>query len=84
MVAGDTTILTLDFEADKFVVITGNDRAQVKPVLKLLVSQGDRPLKTPANPEAKPTPEGTPEPMPTPNPTSTPTPTQTPTPTPTP
>ena len=44
--AGQKTILTLDFQADTFVVITGNDTAQVKPVLKLAVSQGERPLKT--------------------------------------
>ena len=40
------TILTLDFEADKFVVITSKDTVEVKPVLKLDVYQGDRPLKT--------------------------------------
>jgi len=44
----EKTILALDFEADKFVVITGKDEAQVKPVLKLEVTQGDRPLKTAA------------------------------------
>jgi hypothetical protein len=44
--AGQKTILTLDFDADKFVVLTGNDQAQVKPVIKLDVSQGERPLKT--------------------------------------
>ena len=43
---GEKTILTLDFEADKFVVMTGADAAQVKPVIKLGVTQGDRPLKT--------------------------------------
>ena len=43
--AGEKTILTLDFEADKFVVMTGPDAAQVKPVIKLGVTQGDRPLK---------------------------------------
>ena len=43
---GDTTILTLDFDADKFVVITGKDQAQVKPVIKLVLSQGERPLKS--------------------------------------
>ena len=43
---GQKTILTLDFDADKFVVITGKDEAQVKPVIKLEVSQGERPLKT--------------------------------------
>jgi len=44
--AGEKTILTLDFEADKFVVITGNGAVEVKPVLKLDVYHGDRPLKT--------------------------------------
>lgn len=44
--AGEKTILTLDFQADTFVVITGNDTVQVKPVIKLEVSQGERPLKT--------------------------------------
>lgn len=43
---GEKTILTLDFDADKFVVITGSGDAQVKPVIKLEVSLGDRPLKT--------------------------------------
>ena len=47
----ETTILTLDFEADKFVVVTGNDKAQVKPVLKLEVSEGERPLKVPEEEE---------------------------------
>ncbi len=46
VVAGKTTILTLDFEADKFVVVTGTGRVQIKPVIKLEVTQGDRPLKT--------------------------------------
>ena len=46
--AGEKTILTLDFDADKFVVITGKGRAQVKPVIKLEVSKEERPLKTPA------------------------------------
>lgn len=44
--ADQKTILTLDFQADTFVVITGNDTVQVKPVIKLDVSQGERPLKT--------------------------------------
>lgn len=43
---GGKTILTLDFEADKFVVITGRGNAQVKPVIKLEITKGDRPLKT--------------------------------------
>jgi len=44
--AGEKTILTLDFEADKFVNITSNDEVEVMPVLKLDVYHGDRPLKT--------------------------------------
>ncbi len=43
---GETTVLTLDFEADRFVVVTSSGRVQVKPVLKLEVTKGDRPLKT--------------------------------------
>ncbi|MFC1953468.1 ice-binding family protein [Chloroflexota bacterium] len=43
--AGQKTILTLDFDAEKFVVLTGNNQAQVKPVIKLEISQGERPLK---------------------------------------
>ncbi len=44
--AGEKTVLTLDFQADTFVVITGIGQAQVKPVIKLAISQGERPLKT--------------------------------------
>jgi hypothetical protein len=44
--AGEKVILTLDFEADKFVNIINNDEIEVMPVLKLDVYQGDRPLKT--------------------------------------
>lgn len=57
--AGEKTVLTLDFEADKFVVITGKSDAQVKPVIKLEVSQGDRPLKTRAKPQQQPPPPPT-------------------------
>ncbi len=80
---GEKTILTLDFDADKFVVITGKDRAQVKPVIKLQVTQGDRPLKTP-KPKLTPTPEVTPKPTPTPKEVPIPTPKPTPAPKPTP
>ena len=63
--AGETTILTLDFEADKFVVVTGASQAdelaavtrssqvQVKPVVKLEVTHGDRPLKTAVETESE-------------------------------
>jgi len=36
---GQKTIRTLDFEADKFVVIAGKDAVEVKPVLKLNLYQ---------------------------------------------
>ena len=49
--ANEKTIITLDFEADKFVVVTGKT-AQVKPVIKLSVSQGERALKTRDSQEA--------------------------------
>lgn len=69
---GEKTILTLDFDADTFVVITGKDNAQVKPVLKLEASQGDRPLKTAtkASPTPAPTPTATSTATPTPTPTT--------------
>ncbi len=45
---GETTVLTLDFDADKSVVITGQGNAQLKPTLKLLVRKGSNaPAKTP-------------------------------------
>lgn len=48
----EKTILTLDFEADKFVVVTGKT-VQVKPVIKLNISQGERALKTRASQETQ-------------------------------
>jgi hypothetical protein len=88
--AGVTTILTLDFDADKSVVITGAGPVQVKPVVKLLVrkttpEEAAAPVPTPVA-GATETPEPTEVPVPTevPEPTETPEPTSTPTPTPTP
>ena len=49
---GEVTILTLDFDADKFVVITGKDNVQVKPVIKLEVTQGKKPSSPTAPTEA--------------------------------
>ncbi len=43
--AGETTILTLDFEADQFVIVTGSGQVRVMPVLKLEVTRGERPLE---------------------------------------
>ena len=39
--AGETTILTLDFDADKSVVIAGPRNVLLKPVVKLLVRDKD-------------------------------------------
>jgi len=48
IVAGETTSLTLDFNADKSVNVTGNDQIHVKPVIKLLVKppKGPKPEDT--------------------------------------
>ncbi len=44
VVAGVTTTLVLDFEADKMVSVTGANKIIVKPVVKLFVRQGgDKP-----------------------------------------
>jgi hypothetical protein len=37
VIAGETTALVLDFDADKMVTITGNDEIIIKPVVKLTV-----------------------------------------------
>ena len=39
VIAGETTALTLDFEADKMVTVTGANKIIVKPVVKLSVKQ---------------------------------------------
>ena len=44
LVAGETTILTLDFDADKSVVLRGNRDPLLKPMVKLLVRQADSEL----------------------------------------
>ena len=44
LIAGETTILTLDFDADKSIVIRGNRPPLLKPVVKLLSRQGDEQL----------------------------------------
>ena len=44
VVEGETTILLLDFDADKSVVVTGAGQVIVKPVVRLLVSGGSEAL----------------------------------------
>ena len=41
--AGETTIATLDFDAEKSVVVQGTGRYQLKPVIKLLVRKEGEP-----------------------------------------
>ncbi len=43
--AGGTTIVTLDFDAEKSVVIAGKRNVLIKPVIKMLTRRGDQPLK---------------------------------------
>ena len=90
-VAGETTILTLDFDAGKLVVITGNGQVIVKPTIRLLVRKGEEALsaaKVAGDLDPTSTPDAvdtlTPTPITAPEPTLTPTPTIEPTPTPTP
>ncbi|MFC1949814.1 DUF4382 domain-containing protein [Chloroflexota bacterium] len=39
VVAGETTVLVIDFDADQMVTITGSGRINVKPVVKLITRQ---------------------------------------------
>jgi len=69
-VSGETTVLTLDFDAGKTVVVTGKRNVIVRPVIKLLVRKGEEPLSAAIEAvSAEPTP--TPEPLPTPTPAPT-------------
>ena len=89
VVAGEETILTFDFDADRSVTQAGQ-RLQFKPTVKLLVRKGGEPFvpESSASPTLEPT--ATPAPTatlaptatPTPSPTATPTPSPTPTPAP--
>ena len=68
--AGETTILTLDFDAGRSVVVTGRGQVLVRPVAKLLVRKGGQTLADAVEAgAAEPTPE--PESTATPAPTST-------------
>ena len=52
--ADDVTVLTLDFDANSFVVVTGQGRVQVKPVIKLEVTHGEKALKEKPEPPEEP------------------------------
>ncbi|MFC1948023.1 DUF4382 domain-containing protein [Chloroflexota bacterium] len=43
--AGEKTVVTFDFDAEKSVVITGADNIIFKPVIKLLVRKGNEPFR---------------------------------------
>ncbi len=45
VVEGETTVLLLDFDAEKSVIFTGSGKIIVRPVVKLMVSQGTEPLE---------------------------------------
>ncbi len=42
VVEGETTVLLLDFDAEKSVIFTGSDKIMVKPVVKLSIEQGGK------------------------------------------
>ena len=86
IVAGETTIATLDFDAERSVVTQGRGNFLLKPVIKLLVrKEGELFQPAAAEPTFTPTPTATatstftPTSTPTPTATATPTPTQEPT-----
>ena len=84
---GKTTILTLDFDADKSVVVAGTKNVLIKPVIKLLVRDKDTTLAEASQvgeiqEQDLPTTIPTETPVPTLTPAPSPTPTQTPTPAP--
>jgi len=41
VVEGETTVIVIDFDAEKMVNITGAGKVMVKPVVKLIVRQGE-------------------------------------------
>ncbi len=45
IIEGQTTVIVIDFDAEKSVMVTGSDKVQFKPVVKLIVSRP--PAKTP-------------------------------------
>ena len=65
IVAGETTIATLDFDAEKSVVAQGNGGYLLKPVVTLLVRGSDEPFE----PVVTDTPTATATPTPTQEPT---------------
>ena len=71
---GSATILTLDFDADKSVVITGSKNVLIKPVIKLLVRDRGATLAQASQIgeiEAEAQPSPTPTPVPTAHSTGT-------------
>ena len=75
--AGQTTIVTLDFDAERSVIEQGTGRFLLRPVVTLLVRKEEEPFQPAIEPTAAPTatPTVTPTPTITPTPTATPEPT---------
>ena len=71
--AGETTVLTLDFDAEKSVVLRGQSDPLLKPVVRLLVRKSGQPLTEAETISVPSEPTPTPETVP-PTPTSTTTP----------
>ena len=65
---GETTIATLDFDAERSVVSQGTGRFQLRPVVTLLVRKRGEPFQPAARPTATPTLAATATPTPTPTP----------------
>ena len=99
LVAGETTVLTLDFDAERSVVLRGRGDPLLKPTVKLLVRPGGRPADeaeiigeasegddapAPTAPSEPPTPVATADPSPASPPAATPGPAATAAPVPTP
>ena len=76
---GKKTPISLDFDAEKSIVMEGQDKVSLKPVVKLIIAKPGSTLETPVSGITTPTPTPTPTPTLTPTPTPTPTPTLTPT-----
>ena len=73
--AGETTIATLDFDAERSVVTQGTGKFLLRPVITLLVRKESEPFQPAALPTATPTPTATATPTASPTPTATPEPT---------
>ena len=67
IVANKTTVILMDFDAEKSVNTAGNGKVMIKPVVKLITKDKDDKPKnnTSPTPAVSPTPTSTPSPTPT-------------------